>query len=65
MTLVFDTANYAVSRDKIGHWILQHKSSGRSVYLQGDDARQFSREIERVPSRVLDLAIDEYCEVRS
>lgn len=62
MPLIFETPNYAASRDRIGHWTLQDRLSGKSVYLQGDDARQFSRDIAKLPARQLDLAIGDYCE---
>jgi hypothetical protein len=65
MPLIFETPQFNVARDKIGHWLIQSKASGKSVYLQGDDARQFGREIARVPASFLDYHIDQYAEVLS
>lgn len=65
MPLIFDTPQHVAARDRIGHWLLQSKSSGKSVYLQGDDARQFGREIAKVPAAFLDYHIDQYAEVMS
>ncbi len=65
MTYTVTTRAYALSRDRFGHWEIRHCESGKSVYLQGDDARQFQREIERVPVAYLDLHVSEYHEVLS
>lgn len=63
MTLVFETADYVAHRDRMGHWELRRKDSGAAVYLQGDDARQFSWSVKRLPARMINAAIDEYQEV--
>lgn len=60
MPLIFETPNYAASRDRIGHWLLQHKQTAKSVYLQGDDATQFETELAHVPARMLDSALSDF-----
>lgn len=65
MITLIETPNYEAKRDRLGHFEVTHKATGKSMYLQGDDARQFGRDILHVPFAYVDLEIDQYCEVLS
>ena len=44
----FESDNHKVEHDKMGHVTITHKPSGKSVYLQGDDATEFRRSMNRM-----------------
>lgn len=59
---------YTYERDKMGNYTI--RCGNRSVYLQGDDATQFEREVEdterqqhKVPFNLVQQLLDSYSEV--
>ncbi len=65
MQLYLTTPGHTIARDRLGHYELQSRETGKSVYFRGDDARQFEAEIGHCPSRMLDSVLDQYSEVMS
>lgn len=46
-----DEAHYKYKEDKMGHYEIKDTKSGKSVYLQGDDAREFEKDIEKAKTQ--------------
>lgn len=50
-----ETPAHRISTDKMGHVELTHKDSGKSVYLQGDDARDFHKDFDQLKKKKVSL----------
>jgi hypothetical protein len=42
-----DTETHKIESDRMGHYTITHKPSNTSVYLQGDDAREFDDQLAK------------------
>jgi len=46
-----EEAHYKYKEDRMGHYEIKDTKSGKSVYLQGEDAREFEKDIEKAKTQ--------------